>query len=571
MDTKYKRKPNRPLLILVIICACLIISAGVFIFNSSENPPTQASYSATLETVLGNGWMTDADYSSDGQTIVISSSTGLWFYSVDNLPDEQFYILSDSAPVSSVALSNDSEYVVEGRWDNRVYVWSLDDLSQPTNVLRGHRGFVNDVAISPASNMVASASSDKTVRLWNIETGELIQTLEGHQHSVTAIDFSPNGQLLASGSRDHTVKLWNTDTGEIVQQFDNVNQSIIDVMIADDGTELIALYENKERYIYDIEGGQRVSALSDDSETLNSLFNDLQKNNLGFYPPINTLEVSIDGQQIAVGTGNIFTPDNRVLLWDMQTRHLLGTFQDESLGHVLTLTYHTEGTLLAIGDAQGKIFLWDTISNTLVNTWQAHDGELLSITFIDNQTIATGGEDGMIHVWDIVTGDKLNSFESPNGAVHQIIIDSSTNLSQSSSLDNTLTSYAVSEAEENLNLLCSHGDTTGAVSFNSDNTLRATVTFDNKILLVDVATGDIQQTFTGHQNLVENLTFSNNGKWLASASWDRTVRVWDIETGEAIQTLSGHTRPVTSVRFNADSTQLISGSNDGTVRIWNLD
>lgn len=568
MHTKRKHS----LLTLAIICISIIVFTGVFIFSSFKNLPTQASYSATLETVLGKGWMTDADRSSDGQTIAISSSTGIWFYSADNLHNEQFYIPSDSAPVSSVALSDDSQYVVEGRWDNRVYVWSLADLSQSANVLRGHRGFVNDVAISPASSMVASASSDKTVRLWNIETGKLIQTLEGHQHSVTAIDFSPNGQLVASGSRDHTVKLWNTDTGELVQQFDDVDKAVVDVRIADDGIALIALYENQQRYIYDIVTGQTISVVSDDSETLNALFNGLQRDNIGFYPPVNTLEVSADGQQIAVGTGNIFTPDNRVLLWDIQTKHLIQSFQDESLGNVLTLTYQVDGTLLAIGDANGNLFLWNTLSDTLFNTWQAHNGELLSITFIDNQTLATGGKDGMIHVWDSATGDKLNTFESPNGAVHQIILDSSsTNLTQSSSLDNTLASYTVSEAEESLNLLCSHGDTTGAVSFNSDNTLRATATFDNKILMVDVATGNIQQTFTGHQNIVENLTFSHDGKWLASASWDKMVRVWNIETGEATQTLSGHTRPVTSVRFNTGNSQIISGSHDGTVRIWNLD
>ncbi len=568
MHTKRKHS----LLTLAIICISIIVFTGVFIFSSFKNLPTQASYSATLETVLGKGWMTDADRSSDGQTIAISSSTGIWFYSADNLHNEQFYIPSDSAPVSSVALSDDSQYVVEGRWDNRVYVWALADLSQPKNVLRGHLGFVNDVAISPASSMVASASSDKTVRLWNIETGKLIQTLEGHQHSVTAIDFSPNGQLVASGSRDHTVKLWNTDTGELVQQFDDVDKAVVDVRIADDGIALIALYENQQRYIYDIVTGQTISVVSDDSETLNALFNGLQRDNIGFYPPVNTLEVSADGQQIAVGTGNIFTPDNRVLLWDIQTKHLIQSFQDESLGNVLTLTYQVDGTLLAIGDANGNLFLWNTLSDTLFNTWQAHNGELLSITFIDNQTLATGGKDGMIHVWDSATGDKLNTFESPNGAVHQIILDSSsTNLTQSSSLDNTLASYTVSEAEESLNLLCSHGDTTGAVSFNSDNTLRATATFDNKILMVDVATGNIQQTFTGHQNIVENLTFSHDGKWLASASWDKMVRVWNIETGEATQTLSGHTRPVTSVRFNTGNSQIISGSHDGTVRIWNLD
>jgi WD40 repeat protein len=62
----------------------------------------------------------------------------------------------------------------------------------------------------------------------------------------------------------------------------------------------------------------------------------------------------------------------------------------------------------------GQLLLWDYESDSLLGTWQAHDSELLSMVFLDEDTLATGGNDGMIQVWNIRNGKKVTSFESPN-------------------------------------------------------------------------------------------------------------------------------------------------------------
>lgn len=81
------------------------------------------------------------------------------------------------------------------------------------NRLEGHSDLVTSVSFSPDGKTLASGSTDKTIKIWDIATGKAITTLTEHSDLVTTISFSPDGKTLASGSRDKTIKIWNIETG----------------------------------------------------------------------------------------------------------------------------------------------------------------------------------------------------------------------------------------------------------------------------------------------------------------------------------------------------------------------
>ena len=74
--------------------------------------------------------------------------------------------------------------------------------------LEEHSSVVNSVAYSPDGTKIISGSSDKTVKIWNANTGECLQTLEGHTEWVRSVAYSPDGTRIVSGSGDSTVKIW---------------------------------------------------------------------------------------------------------------------------------------------------------------------------------------------------------------------------------------------------------------------------------------------------------------------------------------------------------------------------
>ncbi|MEH2184250.1 DnaJ domain-containing protein [Nostoc sp.] len=103
-------------------------------------------------------------------------------------------------------------------------------------MLTEHLGAVNTVAISLNSQTLISGSTDATIKVWNLQTGELLSTLTGHSAAVLSVAISPDGKTLASASRDGTIKLWNLHTGELLQNLSGCNP----VAFSPDGKTLIS-------------------------------------------------------------------------------------------------------------------------------------------------------------------------------------------------------------------------------------------------------------------------------------------------------------------------------------------
>ena len=154
--------------------------------------------------------------SPDGQTLASSNlyCINLWSLKTgDGLRAFRWH--HDYDDVDNLAFSPDGQTLAGTYWDKTIKLWNpkTGDL---LCTLTGHGDKVEGIAFSPDGQILASASRDKTIKLWNPKAGDLLQTLTGHEASVNSVTFSPDGQTLASASLDRTIKIWNRN--DLVRQ-----------------------------------------------------------------------------------------------------------------------------------------------------------------------------------------------------------------------------------------------------------------------------------------------------------------------------------------------------------------
>ncbi|TDL13687.1 WD40 repeat-like protein, partial [Rickenella mellea] len=119
--------------------------------------------------------------------------------------------------IRSVAFSPDSKHIVSGSNDKTIRVWDAETGTVTLGPLEGHTEGISSVAFSPNGKHIVSGSDDETIRVWDAETGIVtLGPLEGHTSYITTVTFSPDGKHIVSGSYDKTIRVWDAETGTVI-------------------------------------------------------------------------------------------------------------------------------------------------------------------------------------------------------------------------------------------------------------------------------------------------------------------------------------------------------------------
>ncbi|KAE8131510.1 hypothetical protein BDV38DRAFT_288620 [Aspergillus pseudotamarii] len=426
-----------------------------------------------------------------------------------------------SGSIYSVAFSPDSQTVAFGSRDKTIKLWDAQT-GQQLRTLEGHSYWVNSVAFSPDSQIIVSGSRDKTIKLWDATVGRQLYTLQGHSDSIYSVVFSPDGQTIASGSADKTIKLWSTKTGQLLRTLDGHSDSVNSVAFSPDGQIVASSSDDETIKLWDTKTGQLLRTLEGHSHYINSVV------------------FSSDGQTIASGSY-----DDTIKLWDTKT----GQQQRTLGGHsdlVRSVAFSAAGPIVASGSYDKTIRLWNSKTGQQLHTLEGHSDWVNSVALSpDGQTVASGSRDKTIKLWDTKAGQQLRTLDSHSSCVSSVAVSQNGQIVVSGSRDKTIKLWDAKTGQQ-LHTLEGHSDRISSVALSPDGQTVASGSSDKTIKLWDTKTGQLLRTLEGHSDRVISVAFSPDGQTVASSSDDETIKLWDAKTGQLLRILEGYSDSVSA-------------------------
>lgn len=475
--------------------------------------------------------------------------------------------------IEHIIFTLSSDAVIFSTDDGTIHAWDIEKNSSRFSV-SAHRRSVTGLALTAAdSNLLASASWDSSIRLWNLQSGKLVRTLSGHTDKVSRIRYSADGTLLVSTGQEGFVIVWDVAAGTPLLIVDNRQGEVLDALLTDDNRYLYTCGADKALAKWDVARASALVRLPQSGARRSSPY-------LSSYGEIG-VHLDADGIPVLVHS----PPGDSVQLIDHSTKSLIGIAIDNNL------------SLLAGRDGDGKAALWDTRSGKKKITLQ-EEGPRKNIHLFafapSGEVLAGIYRDGYCRIWDTTTGEIVRQAQ-----MHYDLSDFNRRLRLSSKLvfspeGSLLMSGALSinpfvwrwqekdaqpqglesKNKQYGNFVAPIGMTNGLAFSRQGDLLAIGGRDDDPFLHLWQVTQDngivSKKVLNAHSMYVRCLAFNNIGSFLASGSRDGSVKIWHTGTGGLQTSLDNHRAEVTSIVFHPTENLIASGASDGTVRLWDI-
>jgi WD40 repeat protein len=410
----------------------------------------------------------------------------------------------------------------------------------------GHSGAVECMALCESKGWLVSASSDRTVKVWEISSGRLLRALAGHSEHVYSVSVTPDGTRGVSGAADGSARLWDLTTGVELRSLATTGSLALGVKITADGRRVVSATPESVQ-VWDAETG------------------DLLHSFPGGPHNTNCLEL-IGGERraiVALGNGDL-------VVLDISAGIELRRFRTHVFG-VSALAITRDERLAVTASSDLSLMVWDVESGTELRTILAHFERIEAVAVHpDGQRIFSSSGERTLRTWNIATGREQRTLHDHSHAIESIAISRDGKLMITGSTGGVIRVWDLTLTRP-VEPPFHHTGSVSCVAVNRAGTLAVTGSVSGDVWVWKFPWRAPVLTLRGHVETIASVCLSNDEKWVLSSSFDGTLRIWHLPLGRELNTLRGHGSHVSGAALSVDGKRAVSTSLDHTRRGWDCE
>jgi WD40 repeat protein len=461
-----------------------------------------------------------------------------------------------TSPVNGIQLTKDGKKLISYSSDRTIKIWDIQE-GKLLKILEGISG--SALWILPQGiqltkdekKLIYFHSSRNVIMLWDFEKGKLIKELKGHTEGVNGIRLTSNGTRLISYSDDKTVRIWDLEKGELLKTLEGHTGRVNGIQLTKSESQVISYSDDKIIKIWDLGNGKLLKTLEGHTERVNGVH--LMKS---------------ESQAIS------YSDDKTIKIWDLENGKLLKSLD----GHTERVNgihlMKPENQAISYSDDK-TLKIWDLEKRKLLKTLEGHSKRVNGIHLINSESLAISySDDNTIKIWDIENEKLLKTLDDTEMVIGTLLTnDEKKVISYSYGKSIKVWDLKGGKLLKSLDEDGEDNTLTGILLTNNNKYIISSY-WDKTIKIWDLEEGKLIKTIKGHTSLIGNTNqLIRNEKIFIVSSWDTTdisIKLWNLDSGKLVKTLEGHTKGIRKIQVIKDRKQLISSSEDGTIKIWDL-